>query len=1635
MDEPRHTDDAEEVQEQIAVVGMGGRFPGAPDLDAFWRNLRDGVDAVRALSDEELLASGVPASLLAHPDYVKAAAPLDGVEDFDASFFDFSPREAELLDPQVRVFMECAWEALEAAGYDSESYDGWIGLFAGVSLPAYLMSNLIPNRELAEELGNFQLMLANDRDYFTTRVSYKLGLQGPSINVQTACSTSLVATHLACQSLLSYHCGLALAGGIRINFPQRVGYLHQEGSIFSPDGRCRAFDSRGRGALFGEGCGVVVLKRLSEALADGDTVHAVIRGSACNNDGTAKVGYTAPGVDGQAKVIALAQAVAGVDPGTIGYVETHGSGTPLGDPIEVAALTRAFRAKTERKRFCAIGSVKTNVGHLEAAAGIAGLLKTVLALRHGTIPPSLHFETPNPEIDFENGPFFVNTAARAWSREGGAPRRAGVSSFGMGGTNAHLVLEEAPAAVPGGPSRPWQLLVLSAKTPEALDAASARLVAHLRAHPEIDFADAVHTLQVGRRSFSRRLALVCRDREDALAALASADPRRLLASDRESADPPIAFLFSGLGEHYPGMARALYDGEPAFRGALDACCDLLVPHVGLDLRRLLFPEGSAAPAAGGGGVSMKALLGRGGGARAAGELDRTCYAQPAVFAVEYALVQLLAEWGVRPQALAGYSLGEYVAACVAGVLSLPDALALVARRAQLLEKLPAGAMLAAPLSEEETRALIGAELSIAAVNGPALTVAAGPEPAIAELERRLAESGAMGRRLPTTHAFHSRMMEPIREAFADLVAETPLAPPRIPYVSNVTGTWTTAEEATDPGYWVRHLCQPVRFSDGLAELAREPERVLVEVGPGQGLTALALLSAGGLVAVPTLRSAWDQTPDTAFLLTALAKLWLAGLRVDWRGFAAHERRRRVPLPTYPFERRRYFIEPPRVEAREGPPAPTTAATRAGEGAGGAPPARPAARHARPAHLRTPYVPPASDLEWRLAGIWQAVLGVQEVGVHDSFFELGGHSLLAPQLLLRLRQDLGVEFPMRDLAETRTIAAMAAAIELVRREGPAALAARREEVDLWAEAASLDPAIAPERPWSGEAGEPRELFVTGGTGFLGSHVVAELLRRTRARLHCLVRAGDPEAAFGRLRAALEDRRLWREEEAARIAAVAGDLAEPRFGLSEGAFGDLAGRVDAVYHCGAWVNFNYPYRLLAPANVGGTVEALRLAALGRTKPLHFVSSIAATPEGDYGFRDEPVVYEDEDSDSVEGLFGGYGETKWVCERLIRIARARGLPAAIYRPGVLSGDSRTGAGNVRDMVWSLIKGCIQLGVHPLDDYHLDVTPVDYVARAVVHLSLDARKLRRMGGVFQLPHPDPPAYPAGLRRRPRLRLPPRAAPLRRMDRARDRGRQGGPRQRARAVRRRRRVLRALHREGAGGGAGRPSHGGPLRRLAHARGPLRLRHRLSAARRGAPPPLPRLVPAGGLLPAAARAAGAGAAGRRVRHHPRGVGLPDAPAARGLQSAPPIPDRPATSTRRSPCASRSPAPPPRSPHSARSPHLERPSRLASPCPAAMRSCRDRRWTRKVARSTRPSRSARSTRRPARPASSSPPASPSSAVPCRGCGRESGRWRRRRGRSSSTAGRGWISSRREWRRRRRSRSSWVTTRGASAGSSG
>ncbi|HSS51725.1 MAG TPA: amino acid adenylation domain-containing protein, partial [Thermoanaerobaculia bacterium] len=914
----RRREAAREPAAGVAIIGMAGRFPGARSAEELWRNVRSGVESISFWSAEELAASGVSSALLRNPQYVRAKGVIADAELFDARLFGFNPAEARLLDPQQRLFLECVWEALEDAGYDPDTCGRSTGIFAGAAMNTYL-SNVVSNPELLRSVGSFQTVLANDKDFLPTRVSYKLNLRGPSVNVQTACSTSLVAVHLACRSLLGNECDLALAGGVSVSVPRQCGYLFQEGGILSPDGHCRAFDARAQGSVVGEGVGAVVLKRLTDAMADHDRISAVVLGSAINNDGASKVGFTAPSVEGQAEVIGEALEMAGIDPESIGYIETHGTGTALGDPVEVTALTEVLRARTARRGFCALGSVKTNIGHADAAAGVAGLIKVVRALEDGVLPPSLHFERPNPGIDFAASPFYVNTELRSWPANG-VPRRAGVSAFGLGGTNAHVVLEQAPAPAPSGPSRPWQLVVLSAADGQALEAATDRLAAHLVEAPPGVLADVAFTSQVGRRQLRHRRFAVCRDGAGAAADLRDRTPGQVFDGVAPGGSRPVAFLFSGLGDQYPGMARQLYAAEPVFREELDRCCALLKPRLGCDLQQLVFataepPAAEPEPR----GLDLRSFVGRGGEAEDAAveRLRQTGLAHPAILAVEIALVRLWRDWGIEPQAMLGYSLGEYTAAWLAGVLSLEDALTLIAERALLIDSLPPGAMLAVPLPEADLVSLLGPELDIAAVNAPRLCVAAGPEEAIARLQEELVSRGIVSRRLATDRAFHSRWMEPIAARFAAVARKVAFKPPQIPYLSNLTGTWITAAEATDPDYWVRHLCSTVRFIEGLDALLADLDHVLLEVGPGQALSTSARQHAAGSerVILATLPDARERQPDDAFLLRSLGRLWLAGVRVDWPAFSARETRCRVKLPAYPFQRQRYWIDPGKAEGR------------------------------------------------------------------------------------------------------------------------------------------------------------------------------------------------------------------------------------------------------------------------------------------------------------------------------------------------------------------------------------------------------------------------------------------------------------------------------------------------------------------------------------------------------------------------------------------------------------------------------------------------------------------------------------------------------------------------------------------------
>ena len=878
--------DAAPPPPSVAIIGMAGRFPKAEDLDAFWANLVVGRDCITRLSAQESVEAGLDPRTVANPKYVSAKGVLENSLAFDAGLFGYSPREAEIIDPQQRVFLETAMAALEDAGCDPDRFDGSIGVFGGQQASSYVHALRMDPRNA--DLSPDQVQIGNDKDFLTSKVSYKLNLKGPSVVVQSACSTSLVALTLGYQSLLDYGCDVALAGGVCISYPDREGYVFEDGGTYSPDGYLRAFDSRPSGMLGGNGVGVVVLKRLEDAIADRDHIHAVVRGAAVNNDGSVKIGYTAPSVDGQAEAVSTALALGGIDPETIGYVEAHGTATRLGDPIEVAALTKAFRRRTDKTGYCGIGSVKTNIGHLDAAAGMAGLMKAVLAMQHGQIPPTLHVETLNPQIDFDTSPFYVAKTLTPWPA-GETPRRASISSFGIGGTNAHVIIEEAPPAEPAeAASSDLSVLTLSANSVAALKRVSARLGDFLRAHPETDVADAAHTLQSGRKAWKHRLAVVCGSAGEAADLLDHGATPRVVRGQAQ-ADAQVAFLFPGQGAQHVGMARHLYTTEASFKETVDRCADLLRPHLGRDIRDLIFAADSDAAAA--------------------TELDQTRTTQPALFVVEYALAQLWISWGITPSGMLGHSIGEYVAACVAGVMDLPDALRLVARRGALMQSLASGAMASVPLPDHEVAPLIGDNLSLAAVLGPRLCVVSGSAGEVAAFEERLKGYGVAIRHIRTSHAFHSADMDPILGEFEKAFAGVTLRAPEIPFISNLTGTWITEADATDPAYWARQLRGMVRLREGLAELTARTGTICLEVGPGRGLSALAQGAEEGrrIEAFPSCRDRHEAIDDAVALMGAAGRLWTAGVVVDWPAVSGRDDRRKMTLPTYPFERQEYSL--------------------------------------------------------------------------------------------------------------------------------------------------------------------------------------------------------------------------------------------------------------------------------------------------------------------------------------------------------------------------------------------------------------------------------------------------------------------------------------------------------------------------------------------------------------------------------------------------------------------------------------------------------------------------------------------------------------------------------------------------------
>ena len=881
----------------IAIIGMAGRFPEADSIEAFWSNLVAGESGIKPIADEDLHRSVTP-ERKNDPRFVQVGASVKNPAHFDAAFFRIYPKEAKIMDPQHRLFLECCWEAIEDAGYYAEAYPGSIGVYAGSSINTYILSSLASGpafiKEYANSLnGGLGLnAFSNEKDYLATRVSYKLNLKGPSLSLQTACSTSMVAVVQACSALATYQCDMALAGGVCIKLPQDRGYVANTDTMVSPDGKVRTFDAKAHGTVFGNGVGAVFLKRLDDAVADGDSIYAVIKGWGMSNDGGNKAGFTAPSIEGQKDTILRAHRSAGIDPRTITYVEAHGTGTLRGDPVEIEALTEAFGESTDETQFCKIGSVKTNIGHLDAASGVAGLIKTTLALKHKMLPASLNFETPNPAIPFEQTPFIVNDTLTEWQTDQ-LPRRAGVSSLGVGGTNAHLVLEEAPAVEEEPSEAPCHLILLSAKSSTAADAQAGRLLAHLKKNPAEDLADLAYTLQRGRKTMRHSRMFVANDTREAIRTLSSRDPQKFFSRKQTDRDRSVVFLFPGQGSQHLGMGGDLYDHEPVYRNAIDQCSQIVSSFLGFDLRMVLSPS-----------ARKKA------GPRLP-DINRTSLAQPGIFAVSYALASMWLDRGIQPRAVIGHSVGEFVAACLAGVFSLEDGLKLVAMRGRLMQDMPTGAMLAVRTGFDTVRQHAVEGIDVAAVNSPSMCVLAGPHDRIDEMQNRFEELDIPCKRLHTSHAFHSAMMQDAIAPFEEMVQTISLSPPKIPIMSTVSAAWLTDEQAMDPWYWASHLRETVRFSDAISAIAASSEDVFLEVGPGHTLSTLTRQhpdTSEAHDAFSSLPHVRQSISATRYSTEVTGKLWQSGVEIDWTSLYVGESRQRIHLPTYPFERKYFWYD-------------------------------------------------------------------------------------------------------------------------------------------------------------------------------------------------------------------------------------------------------------------------------------------------------------------------------------------------------------------------------------------------------------------------------------------------------------------------------------------------------------------------------------------------------------------------------------------------------------------------------------------------------------------------------------------------------------------------------------------------------
>ncbi len=986
----------EEVEDEIpyiAVIGLAGRFPGASDIDTFWRNLEQGVESVSFFSSDELLAMGVSPETMSMPNFVGASSKLENLDQFDAGFFNFTPKEAEITDPQQRLLLECSYHALENSGYNPDTEKGRVGAYMGVGPSSYLYNNVGASSKLVSTVGMFQLLLANEAGYAATRLGYKLNLKGPCVSVNTACSTSLVAVHQACASLLAYESDIALAGASHMGMARNTsGYIHQKGGVLSVDGHTRTFDAKGSGTVAGEGVGVIVLKRLDDALEDGDTVHAVIKGSAINNDGNQKIGFTAPSIEGQTTVISDALANAGVAPETITSIEAHGTATVLGDPIEFSALSEVFKNVDPRKKTCALGSVKTNIGHLDTAAGMAGIIKTILALKYRKLPPSLNFETRNEKIDFDSSPFYVNTKLCDWETAEGIPRRAGVSCFGVGGTNAHVVLEEAPVVSVENSRKNIFCICCSASSLDALKKIENSYINYAKDRPN-RIADIAYTSQIGRKCFSNRSVIISDRKGNTI--IFSKPYRAICYSAMKR---KVVFLFPGQGAQYWGMAKKLYEHDPFFRKTLARCSDILEPYIHNRIEDVLYSKNDTE------------------------SLSSTVFTQPVLFAVEYSLACLYERCGVKPDFMIGHSVGEYVAACLAGVFSLEDALYIVSVRGRLIQKLPFGSMLAIQSTSDNIKTILSdyPSCDLAAENALDQYVVSGADDEIYKLERILKQQGVLCKKLSTSHAFHSSLIEPAMSEFVAELSNITMHAPEIPFVSNVTGSLIRDDQAIDPQYWGEHMHRTVLFHKGIQTLISSTSKVFIEVGPGQTLSQLVRKSVGrdeyksDDFYVSSSIGSFSEDDEVGFI-KSIGKLWCWDVIPDWNAVNDGEKRYRIPLPGYPFEHKSYWVEPDRVSVPE---------NHIEYSGSNEEKILPKENVSVASHLNN-----LTKTERDLTDLWSASLGMDNIDLTDDFFTLGGSSLLAVQLISKIQEHWHVDLDEHVFLNAPTIKMLAKAIDI------------------------------------------------------------------------------------------------------------------------------------------------------------------------------------------------------------------------------------------------------------------------------------------------------------------------------------------------------------------------------------------------------------------------------------------------------------------------------------------------------------------------------------------------------------------------------------------------------------------------------